>query len=116
MLLAQQRCEDHLKAGMRGTAGDALARDVITAAGHKDHFGHGTGHGVGLQIHEGPYLSPTQRGEVDLVERTVLTVEPGVYLPGWGGVRIEDMLVVGADRSQVLTTAHKFPIVDYQHR
>lgn len=111
VLRAQQACEDGLKAGMTGTAGDALARDVIAGAGHKEHFGHGTGHGVGLAIHEDPRLTYTAAGEAVVREGAVVTVEPGVYLPGWGGVRIEDMLVVGKDRCQVLTTAHKAPII-----
>jgi Xaa-Pro aminopeptidase len=110
VLRAQQTCEDGLRAGMLGKEGDKLARDVIEAAGHGDHFGHGTGHGVGLQVHEDPYLSRT-RGDMVVPEGAVVTVEPGIYLPGWGGVRIEDMLVVGAARSQILTTAHKFPVV-----
>ena len=110
VLKAQQACEDGLKAGMLGEAGDRLARNVITAAGHGEHFGHGTGHGVGLAIHEGPYLSPT-RGHMEVRTGAVVTVEPGIYLPGWGGVRLEDMVVVGPARALVLTTAHKFPIV-----
>jgi Xaa-Pro aminopeptidase len=111
VLRAQQTCIGGLKAGMTGTQGDALARDVIAAAGHGDRFGHGTGHGVGLAIHESPRLSPTAAGAAALPERTVVTVEPGIYLPGWGGVRIEDMVVVGQDRCLVLTTAHKSPVV-----
>jgi Xaa-Pro aminopeptidase len=110
VLGAQQACEDGIRAGILGKDADALARDVIAAAGHKEHFGHGTGHGVGLAVHESPYLSPT-RGEVTLRERAVVTVEPGIYLPGWGGIRIEDIVVVGETRSLVLTTAHKFPVV-----
>jgi Xaa-Pro aminopeptidase len=108
VLRAQQACEDGVRAGMLGKAGDGLARDVIARAGYGDQFGHGTGHGVGLAVHEDPYLSPT-RGDTVLIEGAVVTVEPGVYLPGWGGVRIEDMIVVGTARSLVLTTAHKAP-------
>lgn len=111
VLRAQQACEDGLKAGMLGKEGDALARDVIASAGHGDHFGHGTGHSVGLAVHEAPYLSQT-RGDTAVPERAVVTVEPGIYLPGWGGVRIEDMVVVGATRCQVLTTAHKAPVAN----
>ncbi|MDP8977435.1 MAG: M24 family metallopeptidase, partial [Actinomycetota bacterium] len=69
-------------------------RDVIDAAGHGEGFTHGTGHGVGLQIHERPLLSP--RSVATLADRMAVTVEPGVYLPGVGGVRIEDTVVVGA--------------------
>jgi Xaa-Pro aminopeptidase len=110
VLGAQQACEEGLRAGMRGTDADKLARDVIARADYGDYFGHGTGHGVGLAVHEQPYLSPT-RGQMPVPERSVVTVEPGVYLPGWGGVRIEDMVVVGAVRCRILTTAHKVPVV-----
>ncbi len=111
VLRAQQTCEDALKAGMTGNAGDRLARDVIAAAGYKDNFGHGTGHGVGLAVHENPRLTFSAAGEAVLPTGAVVTVEPGIYLPGWGGIRIEDMVVVGESRCQVLTTAHKFPVV-----
>ncbi len=73
---------------------DAAARDVIAAAGHADHFQHGLGHGVGLEIHEAPMLGYGRTGK--LTDRVPVTVEPGVYLPGKGGVRIEDVLVVTA--------------------
>jgi Xaa-Pro aminopeptidase len=111
VLRAQQACEDRLKAGMLGKEGDALARSVIEAAGHGDHFGHGTGHGIGLAVHEEPYLSKS-RGEMTLRAGAVTSVEPGIYLPGWGGIRIEDLVVIGESRCQVLTTAHKAPVVD----
>jgi len=68
---------------------------MIAEAGHGDHFGHGTGHGVGLEVHEGPRLATTS--EDDLAEGNVVTVEPGVYLPARFGVRIEDLVVVTAD-------------------
>jgi Xaa-Pro aminopeptidase len=71
---------------------DAAARDIIKAAGHGEHFGHGLGHGVGLEIHEAPALGVARPGK--LGDRVPITVEPGVYLPGMGGVRIEDTLVV----------------------
>jgi Xaa-Pro aminopeptidase len=83
---------------------DASARDLIAAAGHADHFGHGLGHGVGLEVHEAPMMGPSRPGT--LVDRVPITVEPGVYVPGKGGVRIEDTLVVRslAGASQILTT------------
>jgi Xaa-Pro aminopeptidase len=86
---------------------DAAARDMIKAAGHGEHFGHGLGHGVGLEIHEAPQLGVARPGT--LGDRVPITVEPGVYLPGMGGVRIEDTLVVrsGAGRAaprDLLTT------------
>ena len=74
---------------------DAVAREIIAEAGHGDHFGHGLGHGVGLEVHEGPRLATTSEDE--LQEGNVVTVEPGVYLPGRFGVRIEDLVVVTGD-------------------
>ena len=110
VLRAQQTCEMSLKAGLNGVEADELAREVIEAAGYGDQFGHGTGHGVGLAIHEAPRLSPIASDD-PFPEGCVVTVEPGIYLPDWGGVRIEDMVVVGADGIEVLTSAHKQPTV-----
>jgi Xaa-Pro aminopeptidase len=73
---------------------DAAARDLIAAAGHGEHFVHGLGHGVGLAIHEAPIISSGRAGT--LQDRVLITIEPGIYLPGAGGVRIEDTLVVRA--------------------
>ena len=83
---------------------DAAARSLIGDAGHAEHFGHGLGHGVGLDIHEAPFLGAAADGI--LGDRTPVTVEPGVYLPGRGGVRIEDTLVVrtGGPVSLTMTT------------
>jgi Xaa-Pro aminopeptidase len=81
---------------------DAAARDMIRDAGHGDHFGHGLGHGIGLEVHEAPTIGYARTGR--LGSRVPVTVEPGVYLPGRGGVRIEDVLVVGADGPGLLTT------------
>ena len=84
---------------------DAAARDHITAAGYGDRFGHGLGHSIGLRVHESPRFSRFAEGE--LAEGMVLTVEPGIYLPGWGGVRIEDIIVIRDDGAEVLTTVPK---------
>ena len=90
-----------VRAGADGRAVDAIARDMITAAGHGDHYGHGLGHGVGLDIHEAPRLS--QRSVDTLASGEVVTVEPGVYLPGEFGIRIEDLVVVTDDGCDVLS-------------
>ncbi len=94
-----------VRAGAGGREVDAVARDVIEAAGHGEHYGHGLGHGVGLAIHEGPRLS--KRSEAVLQAGNVVTVEPGVYLPGKFGVRIEDLVVVTEEGCEILTSLTK---------
>ncbi|MDR3592992.1 MAG: Xaa-Pro peptidase family protein [Negativicutes bacterium] len=91
--------------GKTGRECDAVARDIIAAAGFGDYFGHGLGHGVGLAIHEQPRLAPGS--EISLTPGMVVTVEPGVYLPDWGGVRIEDTVIVTADGAEILTASSK---------
>jgi Xaa-Pro aminopeptidase len=92
VLAAQAAALDAITAGVAGEAADSAAREVIDAAGHGERFGHGLGHGVGLEVHEAPRLS--QRSEDTLAAGEVVTVEPGIYLPGELGVRIEDLVVV----------------------
>lgn len=102
VLAAQAAAIKSVRPGVSCKTVDDAARDIIKQAGHGGHFGHGTGHGIGLMVHEGPSLSPLTR---DRVERDmVFTVEPGVYIPDWGGVRIEDMVLVTENGAKVLTT------------
>jgi Xaa-Pro aminopeptidase len=91
--IAQAKALDAAVAGIGGEALDGVAREAIAAAGYGERFGHGLGHGVGLEVHEGPRVSP--RSEDVLAAGEVVTIEPGVYLPGELGVRIEDLVVVG---------------------
>lgn len=106
VLKAQEACEAGLRPGMNGKQADALTRDVIAEAGHGDHYLHSTGHGLGLEIHEDPRLSKFAEDSV-LEPGMLITIEPGVYLAGWGGVRIEDTAVVTDDGIRVLTRSHK---------
>jgi len=99
---AQARAEAGLKAGMDSLAGDALAREVIAAGGYGEAFGHSLGHGVGLAVHEAPNLSPSEARRSELPAGCVVTVEPGIYLAGWGGVRLEDMVRLTPEGAEVL--------------
>jgi Xaa-Pro aminopeptidase len=105
VLRAQEAALDAVRPGPEGREVDAVARDIIAAAGHGDHFGHGLGHGVGMHIHEAPRLARTAEGR--LVAGNVVTVEPGIYVPGRGGARIEDLVVVTGDGRDVLSGTPK---------
>lgn len=98
---AQQCALDGIRPGMTGIEADALARRVIEAAGHGDRFNHSLGHAIGLDVHELPLLNP--RDGTVLKENMVFTIEPGVYIPGWAGVRIEDIALVTANGCQLLS-------------
>jgi Xaa-Pro aminopeptidase len=102
---AQAAALDAIRPGPDGKAVDAVARELIAEAGHGDHFGHGLGHGVGLEVHEAPRLSVT--GTDTLRAGNVVTVEPGVYVPGTGGVRIEDLVAVTEAGHEVFSTLPK---------
>ena len=105
VLTAQLTAEQSIRPGMTGKQADAIARQVIEEAGYGENYGHGLGHGVGLAVHEKPTVG---RLSEDVLEPgMVFTVEPGIYLPGWGGVRIEDIVVLREDGVEVLTQASK---------
>ena len=104
-LTAQRRALEALGPGKPCREVDAVARDIITQGGHGKHFGHGLGHGVGIEIHESPRLNPESAAV--LAPGMVVTVEPGIYLPGQGGVRIEDLVVITADGYENLSKAPK---------
>ncbi|ABO49586.1 peptidase M24 [Desulforamulus reducens MI-1] len=98
-----------VKAGIPARQADAAARSVITKYGYGEYFGHGTGHGVGLAIHENPRLNT--KDETILQPGMVVTVEPGIYLPQWGGVRIEDSVLVTEDGCEILTSSPKNELI-----
>lgn len=105
VLTAQLTALDAVKAGMSGKELDKIARDIITDAGYGDNFGHSLGHGVGVEIHESPYASPSR--EDILPANSIVTVEPGIYLEGEFGVRIEDFVIVTEDGCINMTKAPK---------
>ena len=105
VLKAQLSAEQQIVAGMTGSAADAIARDIISAAGYGSYYGHGLGHGVGLVIHEKPHVGVTSKDI--LADGMIFTVEPGIYLPDWGGVRIEDTVVMEHGKIRVLSASKK---------
>ena len=105
VLETQKACVAGIKAGMTGVEADRLSREPIAAAGFAENYGHGLGHGVGLAVHEAPRLS--SESEHVLEPGHCVTIEPGIYLPGLGGVRIEDLAIVREDGVEVLTSFPK---------
>jgi Xaa-Pro aminopeptidase len=99
---ANDRAARGVRAGMSGRDADAIARDYIEQRGYGDLFGHSLGHGLGLEVHEAPRLARTADGA--LAEGAVVTIEPGIYRPGWGGVRIEDDVFLGPNGPKILTS------------
>jgi len=98
---ANELAAGEVRAGLRGREADALARDYIERCGYGEEFGHGLGHGLGIEVHEAPRLARTADGY--LSPGAVVTIEPGIYRPGWGGVRIEDDVHLAADGPELLT-------------
>jgi Xaa-Pro aminopeptidase len=105
VLEAHLKAEREIRPGMTGREADALARDVIAAAGYEEKFTHSLGHGIGLEVHESPSLRKTV--EATVPAGCVTSIEPGIYIEGWGGVRIEDLVYVGENGTEVLTKANK---------
>ena len=105
VLAAQQTAQELVEAGMTGKQAHMLAHQVIEEAGHGDDFGHGLGHGVGLEVHEAPRLGKTSKDR--LIDGMVFTIEPGIYLTEWGGVRIEDIVVMENGRARLMSHAPK---------
>lgn len=109
VLEAQLHALEHIRPGMTGHEADALTRDIITKYGYGDQFGHSTGHGFGLEIHEQPRLA--KQSTTVLTPGMTVTVEPGIYIPGFGGVRIEDDIVITESGIKILTSSPKELIV-----
>ncbi len=105
VLEAQEAAIKNVTSGITGGEADAIARKIIGDAGYANNFGHSLGHGLGLQVHEEPNVGP--RGNTPLENGMPFTIEPGIYLPGWGGVRIEDVVVLENGRARVLSNAVK---------
>ncbi|MBK9232960.1 MAG: aminopeptidase P family protein [Anaerolineae bacterium] len=111
---AHRHAAAHLRPGLIGAEADRLARAVIEQAGFGDKFVHSLGHGVGLAVHEQPSLGPQSQDVLQV--GNVVTVEPGIYLPGWGGVRIEDLFFIRADGAQWLSHAQEIAVQHHDAR
>jgi Xaa-Pro aminopeptidase len=111
VLNAQETAERGISNGMTGKEADALARDYLAEMGYGDSFTHGLGHGIGLEVHEPPSLS-IRGSETKLTDGMVFSVEPGIYLPGWGGVRIEDLVVMEGPGVRVLCRSPKALVLE----
>ncbi len=109
VLEAQMYGNEHIRPGISGKEADAMVRDIIAAKGYGDYFGHSLGHGIGLEVHEGPNLNASN--EVKLMPGNIVTNEPGIYIPELGGVRIEDDLVITEDGNYSLTISPKDLII-----
>ncbi len=105
VLRAQLNAEEDVEPGMTGAEVDAISRDVIALAGYEKNFGHSLGHGVGLAVHEFPHVGPSAEDVIE--DGMVFTIEPGIYLSSWGGVRIEDIVVLEDGRARVMSKAPK---------
>lgn len=109
VLEAQKAAVAQIKAGMTGKEADAIARDIIASYGYGDNFGHSTGHGIGLEIHEQPMLA--KQSDYVLVPNNCVTVEPGIYIEGLGGIRIEDDILITENGNEVFTKCTKDLII-----
>jgi len=110
VLRANLAAIEAVRGGRTGSEVDAVARELIAEAGYGDFFGHGLGHGIGLEVHEAPGLSPQHSDPLEA--GMVVTIEPGIYVPDFGGVRIEDDVVVGADGCEVITGFSKSEFIE----
>ena len=110
VLAAQQRAEETIRTGMTGEEADGIARKVIEEAGYGETFGHSLGHGIGLAVHEWPRVSPRADGIIE--DGMVFSVEPGIYITGWGGVRIEDLVVMEQGKPRILTQCPKEELIN----
>jgi Xaa-Pro aminopeptidase len=110
VLQGQEIALNYLKAGLVGSEVDKMTREFLARQGYGENFGHGLGHSVGLNIHESPRLSATEQNSIPA--GAVITVEPGIYLPGWGGIRIEDLVVVAEKGIRNLTSSPKKDLLE----